>query len=303
MGVTAGLVAACGGGDLVLPNPAERGPSTIRVVGGEGQSGLVGELLPAPFVVEVTDSAGALVEGATVVFEPTSAGDGAEMVPPTATTNAAGTAQARMVLGSKVGVQTGEARVVVESDAEPTTSFTAMATSASPDNRPPDADFNWHCEHLSCQFTDASTDSDGDVTSWSWDFGDQGTAETRQPAHSYSAPGTYTVSLTVRDNQGASDQTSARVTVNGPPTPPNKAPHADFEVHCSGRTCVFIDKSKDDDGSVTDWLWNFGDGSATSTERNPIHTYASSEHFDVLLTVTDNMGAADTKTHRADPKD
>jgi PKD repeat protein len=301
--VTSCLLTACGGGDLVLPDPGNAGPAGIRVVGGAGQSGLVRELLAAPFVVEVTDSGGLAVEGATVVFEPTSAGDGAEMLPATALTNAAGTAEARMLLGNKVGLQTGEARVVVDGATSPTTSFSAMATSANPGNRPPRADFNWHCESLSCQFTDGSTDSDGSVAAWSWDFGDQGTAEVSQPAHAYSAPGTYTVLLTVRDDQELSDETSAHVTVEGPPAPANKAPQADFDVHCSGLTCVFIDKSKDDDGSITGWLWNFGDGSNTSNERNPIHTYESSEHFDVLLTVTDNMGAADSKTHRADPKD
>ena len=46
----------------------------------------------------------------------------------------------------------------------------------------------------------------------------------------------------------------------------------------------------------------FGDGS-TSSDRNPVHTYASRERFDVLLTVTDDRGATDTKVRHADPKD
>ena len=51
---TAILTIACGGGDLVLPGPGEPTDMGIRVVGGDGQSGLVGELLTAPVVVEVT---------------------------------------------------------------------------------------------------------------------------------------------------------------------------------------------------------------------------------------------------------
>ena len=105
------LVAACGGSDLVLPSSSL--PAVIRVVDGDGQSGSVGQLLPAPIVVEVTDSRGKEVEGIAVEFALTSAGAGAEIVPATATTDAKGQAQARVLLGSKVGVQTGEARVTL----------------------------------------------------------------------------------------------------------------------------------------------------------------------------------------------
>jgi PKD repeat protein len=192
--------------------------------------------------------------------------------------------------------------VVIDGATIPKTLFSAMASPNNPDNRPPRADFNWHCENLSCQFTDASSDSDGSIAAWRWDFGDDGTSDQRQPAHAYSAPGNYSVTLTVTDDGGLSDETTAHVSVEGSPAPANKAPEADFEVHCSGRTCVFIDKSKDDDGTIASWLWNFGD-ETTSTQQNPVHTYQSSDHFDVLLTVTDNMGAADAKSRRADPKD
>jgi PKD repeat protein len=73
-------------------------------------------------------------------------------------------------------------------------------------------------------------------------------------------------------------------------------------VHCLGHTCAFFDRSKDDDGAIVSWQWDFGDGAA-SGERNPIHTFAAPGQFDVLLTVTDNDGAAVTKTHRADIKE
>jgi microbial collagenase len=50
------------------------------------------------------------------------------------------------------------------------------------------------------------------------------------------------------------------------------------------------------------WQWSFGDG-ASSTERNPVHQYAGSGKYDVLLTVTDNDGAAGAKSHDARPRD
>jgi PKD repeat protein len=58
----------------------------------------------------------------------------------------------------------------------------------------------------------------------------------------------------------------------------------------------------DPDGSVVAWRWTFGDG-ASSTERNPVHVYAEEGRYDVLLTVTDNDGAADVKSRRAEPED
>jgi PKD repeat protein len=258
--------------------------------------------LPDPVVVEVTDSTGAAVAGATVAFQLTEAGTGAEMIPASATTDAAGNAQARIHLGDKVGVQTGEARVVAHGAAIPATSFTATARSDHPANRPPTADFHWFCDNLSCQFTDASTDSDGQVSKWDWDFGDGATSNVMQPAHVYSEPGTYSVTLTATDDGGLSDATSAGVEVQGPPAPPNEAPHADFEVHCARLTCAFVDKSTDKDGTITDWFWSFGDG-FSSNQRNPLHSYEHKAKFDVLLTVTDNMGAAGTTSRRVDVKD
>ena len=65
----------------------------------------------------------------------------------------------------------------------PKTSFTAVATAVTPDNRPPRADFDWHCDDLSCQFTDASTDEDGSVTGRSWGFGDDGSSDQTDPEH------------------------------------------------------------------------------------------------------------------------
>lgn len=297
-----GLLAACGGGDLVLPG--DGGATGIRVVNGDGQSAPVGQLLAAPIVVEVTDADNAPVEGATVEFALTSAGPGAEVSPATATTGADGRAEAHLLLGDKLGLQTGEARAVVEGAPAPKTSFTAVATASTPDNRPPKADFDWHCDDLGCRFTDASTDEDGSVTGRTWEFGDGGSSEQTDPAHAYASAGTYTVALTVTDDDGATDASSTQVTVTAPtPAPdPNEAPKADFDVRCQDLACTFIDESKDDDGTIVAWQWSFGDG-ATSTERNPLHVYAGSGHYNVFVMVTDNGGATDTKIHRADPHD
>jgi PKD repeat protein len=301
--VAAALVAGCGE-DLMLPTGGAGGPTAIRVVDGDGQTGKIGELLSQPVVVKVTGAGDEPVENATVVFDFVSAGDGGAITPDTTVTDSSGTAQAQVLLGDKVGAQTGEARVVISGSSALQTSFIALATASGPGNHPPHAAFASHCDNLSCQFSQASTDDDGQVTGWSWQFGDNGTSTEAEPVHVYSAAGSYTVTLTVTDNDGATDATSARIDVSAPSPPPasNNPPHADFDTHCHDLNCQFSDKSKDDDGRVVSWFWQFGDG-FVSVEQNPAHTYRDQGHYDVTLTVTDDDGAMNSKTERADAKD
>jgi len=78
---------------------------------------------------------------------------------------------------------------------------------------PPVANFTSSCTDLDCSFTDQSSDSDGTIASWSWDFGDGATSSMQNPGHTFGAAGTFPVELTVTDNDGQSDSTSKNVTV------------------------------------------------------------------------------------------
>jgi len=73
-----------------------------------------------------------------------------------------------------------------------------------PVNNPPTADFSTSINFLTVDFTDLSSDGDGSVQQWSWDFGDGQFSGSQNPSHGYAAAGNYIVKLIVTDNDGAS---------------------------------------------------------------------------------------------------
>jgi PKD repeat protein len=90
-------------------------------------------------------------------------------------------------------------------------------TALPPPNEAPTAAFTSSCVDLTCTFTDLSTDSDGTIASRSWAFGDGGTSTVASVLHTYPAAATYTVTLLVTDNGGATGSVSSSVTVSAPP--------------------------------------------------------------------------------------
>ncbi len=140
---------------------------------------------------------------------------------------------------------------------------------------------------LSVAFTDAST---GDVGSRLWDFDDGNTSTARNPSHTYSAAGTYTASLTVSRSDG-SDPDTKDVTITVTEPAPEAAFGASPRQGTGSLTVDFQDVSK---GNVTDWSWDFGDGTS-GTATNPTHTYSKPGRYTVKLTVSGPTGS-DTET-------
>lgn len=88
-------------------------------------------------------------------------------------------------------------------------------------NEPPDASFTFSPASPKVrdevQFTDTSTDVDGHIASWYWEFGDGGTSSEKNPAHKYSAKGAYATILTVTDDKGADANSTQTITLKPSP--------------------------------------------------------------------------------------
>jgi hypothetical protein len=91
----------------------------------------------------------------------------------------------------------------------------ALAPQAAGANADPQAAFTVNCAQRDCTVNGSSSTDDGSIVSYDWDFGDGGTATgPTPPTHPYGADGTFTISLKVTDNLGATNTTSQPVTVS-----------------------------------------------------------------------------------------
>lgn len=146
------------------------------------------------------------------------------------------------------------------------------------------------CAPLVVNFNDQST---GNPQSWSWDFG-IGQSTLRNPSLVFLVPGTYTVRLTVTNALGTDTETKTSYiqvydtpTVNFVATP--------LQV-CVGDPVLFVDQSQTGSSTSQTYLWDFGDGSAFGTLRNPTHTYTLAGPKTVTLRVTNQWGCSRTRT-------
>ena len=144
------------------------------------------------------------------------------------------------------------------------------------------------------QFTDISTVIGDTIISWLWAFGDGSPVNNSQnPGYVYNNQGTYNAFLVVTSNKGCVDTITNSVTVY--PTP-----NVQFLVNdssgCQNFCTQFSDLSTISSGSITSWIWDFGDNSVFSTIQNPSHCYPESGIYSITLTATSNNNCSATHT-------
>ena len=182
---------------------------------------------------------------------------------------------------------TATAPVVVALPAPPTAVISSSPTAAGP-------------APLTITFSGADSVAapNASIASYAWAFGDGATASAASALHTFTTAGTYTTTLIVTDNNGKTSTTNTPVVVTTPAVATNTPPTAVATTSTISGTAplaVTFDgsASTDADGSISSYLWNFGDGSS-ATGKTATHTYLSDATYTATLQVTDNKGAAGT---------
>lgn len=134
-----------------------------------------------------------------------------------------------------------------------------------------------------------SSDDDGQILSYAWDFGDGVSGEGQVVNYAWSRPGTYTVTLSVTDDSGTASAlqgTTRQVRVDAAPV----ADAGPDQYVTASEVAFDGGGSRDSDGAVTAWQWDFGDG-ATAAGRTVRHAYLRPGAYEVALVVRDDSGA------------
>ena len=143
------------------------------------------------------------------------------------------------------------------------------------------------CMNTPIQLSDASTVG---TNQWSWNFGDGQTSNAQNPTNSYSASGTYTVTLTAQNTiSGCTDIVTQDIVINPLPVPTFTA---DVLAGCTPLVVNFTNSSV---GGVT-YDWNFGNGNTFNGATPPTQTYTTDGMYTVSLTMTDANGCSETLT-------
>jgi gliding motility-associated-like protein len=135
------------------------------------------------------------------------------------------------------------------------------------------------CHNDTTFFTDNSTANVGSIIQRLWSFGDGTSSTQTNPFHSYTDTGYFIVKLRVVNSTNCIDSTQMTIYVNPKPV-------ANFNAipACEDDSLKFFDNTSITRGSITQYLWNFGDG-FTSTLKNPAHVYINPGSYTVMLKV------------------
>jgi PKD repeat protein len=286
-GTLLAMLAACGGGggsDGSTPPPVNQAP--IASFAASPLSGVV------PLSVSFDASSSSDTDGSITTYAWTF-GDGTDATGRTVshTYTTAGTYSAGLTVTDDDGATASASRDI-------------SVTTTPPVNQPPSASFSatplYGVVPLLVSFdASASSDTDGSITDYAWNFGDGTSGAGRIVSHTYAMAGTYSAQLTITDDDSAAASASRDISVTTT-LPVNQPPVPSFTASpLSGDAPLLVNfdasASSDTDGSITAYAWNFGDGTV-GTGRAVSHTYATVGTYTARLTVTDDDGAIASAT-------
>lgn len=170
-------------------------------------------------------------------------------------------------------------------------------TVTQPANLPPVAHATVSCVQNVCTFDGrTSTDENPPALTYAWNFGNGTTGTGAVPVKTFTAPGTFTVTLTVKDQWNATATATLPVTIVEPAG--NVAPIPTFIYSCAALACGTSSSGTVDPnlGDVVTYSWNWGDGTPLGTGTGATHTYALAGTYTVTMTATDGWGKAATSS-------
>jgi gliding motility-associated-like protein len=230
----------------------------------------------SPIVVQFTDSS----KGSPLSWKwDLGNGTSSTLQNPSSTYFNPGNYTVRLIVSNANGSDTVIKQNLITVYASPVTAFIASDSSG--------------CFPLTVRFTDKSLAGSGTIASWNWDFGDGTVSSEANPTHTYSAQGSYSVTLRVTNNFGCSKTYTHYQYINtfGGVKAGFTSANA---ISCSVPATVSFTNNSVAPSSST-YLWSFGDGS-NSTQANPQHLYASAGNYNVSLLVTTPEGCRDSIT-------
>jgi len=153
------------------------------------------------------------------------------------------------------------------------------------------------CKGFDVHFVNESVGAD----SFYWDFGDETTSDDnsreRSPIYEYPDTGLYTIMLVADPDFDCSDTAIVELSLY-----PTLVPEFSYKANCYTSPVEFNDVSTSDFGKITEWIWDFGDGSDPSNNSNPIKQYEKPGRYDVKLSVKTELGCVAIKEQTFDLK-
>ena len=180
-------------------------------------------------------------------------------------------------------------------ESEPSDPVTIVFTEPSPLK----AIFHFTTENGSLAVNFDAAESTGQITRYNWQFGDGSSGTGKTIKHVFPAAGSYTVTLTIQDENGTTNSTQMPVTLDNT-TGENQAPRAELVVTSSpmGNAPLNVtfdaSGSSDPENSSLTYSWDFGDGMTATGEQQVTHLYTAAGTYTAKVTVSDSQGATNS---------